>query len=79
MSGITISLKAAGRMLWSYFTKPAYCKAMNDFVKDAMAMLRGPKIIGPITSSASTVLFPDEVIMRAARYYHLGLAVAFFV
>ena len=66
-------------MLWSYFTKPAYCKAMNDMVRDAMTMLRSPKIICPITTSASVVLFPDEVIMRAARYYYLGLAIAFCI
>jgi hypothetical protein len=42
-------------------------------------MLRGPYIICLITTSASVVLFTDEVIMRAARYYHLGLAVAFWV
>ncbi len=40
MSGITTSFKAGGRMLWLYFTKPAYRKAMNDMVKDAMAMPR---------------------------------------
>ena len=38
LSGITASFKAAGRMLWLYFTKPAYRKAMNDMVKDARAI-----------------------------------------
>ena len=35
LSGITNSFKAVGRMLWLYFTKPAYRKAINDMVKDA--------------------------------------------
>ena len=39
LNGIT-SFKAAGRMLWLYFTKPAYRKAMNDMARDAMAMPR---------------------------------------
>ncbi len=40
LSGITTSFKAIGRMLWLYFTKPAYRKAMNYMARDAMTMPR---------------------------------------
>ena len=38
LNGITTSFRAFGRMLWPYFKKPAYRKAVNDMVKDARAM-----------------------------------------
>jgi len=38
MNGLTPALKATYRMLWVYLTKPAYCKAINDMVKDARAI-----------------------------------------
>jgi arsenite methyltransferase len=40
LSGINTSFKAMGRMLWLYFTKPAYRKAMNYMARDAMTIPR---------------------------------------
>ena len=40
LSGISTSFKAIGRMLWLYFTKPAYMQAINYMARDAMTMPR---------------------------------------
>ena len=43
-------IKAMGRILWLYFTKPAYMESINYMAMDALTML--PGILWNITGTA---------------------------